>query len=639
MSPIYIAVRRSLPKSYSQSSHHRHTLHRTFFVDATTTKWVRDRGLDHAVEREKNLRPLINIKNFIKSEPSKSLPISIIAQNRESLMIPTRSIEFIRKYPSIFEEFLPGGVAVHPHVRLTAQVLDLDTEEELMYQSESYKQDVADRLLKLLMLVRTNKLPLNVIDRLKWDLGLPHDFERTLVPEYPDYFNVVARKSSPSGSESLRDLELVYWKNEFASSVIQKKALAMEKKASARKKKAMSGDSASREENQIVFPMEFSRGFEVDKKFKKWIDEWQQLPYVSPYENAAHLSSKSDESDKWAVAVLHELLHILVPKKTDRENILCLGEHLGLRSRFKQALHNHPGIFYLSNKIGTYTVVLREGYKRGVIVEDHPLANMRSQYIHLMNTVKEDGKTISVPGKSTQENKKVIHAKGKDEEEEDDETEDQQEGELCDSSDDEVESDDVDDDSDEEDEDQSETTVEQNAINNRGRRGRKSNFDGKAPFRNAERGRLDGRRARKSDYDMKEPSRNAERGRSDGRRARNSDFDGTAPFRNAERGRSDGRRARKSDFDGTAPSRNAERGRSDGRRPRRSDFDVKEPSRNSERGRDGRQHPGKSGDGVYSETSRGTQTHLRHDIHQNARGRSNLSRSKGRSLPEKNTSS
>ncbi|CAL9020773.1 unnamed protein product [Prunus brigantina] len=610
MSPIYFTFR-SLPKPHSQSSHHSHSRHRTFFVDATT-KWVRDRGLDHAVEREKNLRPMVNIKNFIKSEPSKSLPISIIAQNRESLMIPTRPIDFIRKYPSIFEEFLPGGGAIQPHVRLTGQVLDLDAEEELMYQGESYRQDVADRLLKLLMLVRTNKLPLNVIERLKWDLGLPHDYQKSLVHEYPDYFNIVVGKNSASGSKDLRDLELVCWRNEMATSVFEKNAAAKEKKASAKKKRALSGDSPSKEEEQCVFPMQFSRGFEMDKKLKKWIDEWQKLPYVSPYENAAHLSSKSDESDKWVVAILHELLHILVPKKTDRENLLCLGEYLGLRSRFKQALLHHPGIFYLSNKIGTYTVVLREGYKRGTIIENHQLMNMRSQYIHLMNTVKEDSKMVSVPGGSTQENKAVVDVpKGKSEEEEDDESEEEQEGELRNSSDTEFL---YDDDSDEEDEDHSETSIEKHAINNRGRRGRKSHFDGKTP------------------------SRNAERGMSGGRKARNSDFNGKTPSRNAERGTSGGRKAGNSDFNGKTRSRNVERGRSGGRSDRKSDFDVKAPFRNAQRGRAGGEHPGKSRDAGSSDTSRRTRTDVRHNIHQISRERSNFSQSKGRSLPGEKTS-
>ncbi|KAK9270776.1 hypothetical protein L1049_026359 [Liquidambar formosana] len=159
----------------------------------------------------------------------------------------------------------------------------------------------------------------------------------------------------------------------------------------------------------IAFPLQYSRGFEMDKKFKKWVDEWQKLPYISPYENASHLSPKSDESDKWAVAVLHELLHILVPKKTERDNILWLGEYLGLRSRFKRALLYHPGIFYLSSKIGTHTVVLKEAYKRDLLVGKHQLMGMRYQYIHLMNTVKEVPKLKSVAGGSDHQQQQKQH--------------------------------------------------------------------------------------------------------------------------------------------------------------------------------------------------------------------------------------
>ncbi|GLT68172.1 hypothetical protein SLA2020_404280 [Shorea laevis] len=104
---------RSLPKplSHSQSQLLRHG--RTF-VDDATTKWVRDRGLDHAVEKEKNLRPLLNLKNFIKSEPSKSVPISVITQNRDSLQIPIRPIDFVRRYPSVSKSFSPAASASTP---------------------------------------------------------------------------------------------------------------------------------------------------------------------------------------------------------------------------------------------------------------------------------------------------------------------------------------------------------------------------------------------------------------------------------------------------------------------------------------------------------------------------------------------
>uniref|UniRef100_A0A2N9J3S5 PORR domain-containing protein n=1 Tax=Fagus sylvatica TaxID=28930 RepID=A0A2N9J3S5_FAGSY len=440
-------ISRSLSKSkpHSQSLPHHQTL-----VDPTI-KFVRDRGIDHAVEKEKNLRPLLNLKNLLKSEPSKSVPISIITQKRESLQIPFRPIDFIRRYPSIFDEFLPGGIGIHPHVRLTPEALNLDAEEHLIYQSETYKQQVADRLLKLLMISRTNKIPLSIIEHLKWDLGLPNDYEKTIVPEFPDYFQIVG------GRDRDGVLEL-----------------------------GMS----------IAFPIQFSRGFEMDKKLKKWLDEWQKLPYISPYENASHLPPKSDESDKWSVAVLHELLHILVPKKTEKDNLLYLGEYLGLRSRFKRALLQHPGIFYLSSKIGTYTVVLREGYKRGLLVEDHPLMSMRNRYIHLMNIVKEDSKPVSVPGGNSQKKKQTVHdEKGKGEE---DESGEEHEGELYDSSDAEVGNASDKEYDDDNDGNKSQRGVRKNVADNRGRKDRKTNLDVKGSSRKYEIERAVGRQPGKT---------------------------------------------------------------------------------------------------------------------------------------------
>ncbi|XP_071737805.1 protein WHAT'S THIS FACTOR 9, mitochondrial [Rutidosis leptorrhynchoides] len=327
--------------------------------------WVRDRALDHAVEKERDLKPMINIKNLIiNSEPSKSLPISIISDNKSSLCIPSsaRPIEFIRKYPSIFEEFFPsGGLRIHPHIKLTPETLTLDSEERILFENEVNKQDVADRLLKLLMLGRVNRIPLSVIDKLKWDLGLPNDYIQSIVPNFPDYFQVTS-----DGNE----LELVCWSDDLAVSVMEK-----------------SGKNA--------FSVQYSRGFEVDNKFKKWVDDWQKLPYMSPYE---YVSKDNDESDKWIVGLMHEVLNLLVPKKTEKDNLLFLGEYLGVRSRFKRALLQHPGIFYVSSKLRTHTVVLREAYKRDLLVLKpvHPLMTLRSSYIHLMNVVKAKSKEKKV---------------------------------------------------------------------------------------------------------------------------------------------------------------------------------------------------------------------------------------------------
>lgn len=347
---------------------------------------------------------MLNLKNLLKSEPSKSLPLSSIVDNIDKLRIPCRPIDFIRKYPCFFEEYFPGNVGIHPHVKLTQESLHLDSEEQLVYDSVTFRKGAADRLLKLLMLCRVNEIPLKLIDRLKWDLGLPDNYVDTLVPEFPDYFKVKKLNEASIRSNRVESLlELVCWSNELAVSVMEKKA----RKENAEYEKGM----------PVAFPLEFSKGFEMDKKLKKWLDEWQKVPYVSPYENASHLQPNTDVSDKWVVAVLHELLHILVTKKTERDNMLCIGEYLGLKPRIKRALAHHPGIFYRSGKIGTHTMVLREGYKRGLLVDKNPLIDMRNKYIHLMHKVKEVQKLKRVP--SSNDTKQQTMKEGVTEEEDD----------------------------------------------------------------------------------------------------------------------------------------------------------------------------------------------------------------------------
>lgn len=139
----------------------------------------------------------------------------------------------------------------------------------------------------------------------------------------------------------------------------------------------------------LAFPLRFTRGFEMEKKVRKWVEEWQKLPYVSPYEDGSRLPPKSDVWEKWAVGMVHELLSLMVPKKTEKGNLELLARHVGLPSAFRRMIFNHPGIFYVSNKLRTQTVVLREAYQRDLLAEKHPLMGFRYQYIHLMRKGKE----------------------------------------------------------------------------------------------------------------------------------------------------------------------------------------------------------------------------------------------------------
>ncbi|KAK1282706.1 hypothetical protein QJS10_CPB22g00091 [Acorus calamus] len=211
------------------------------------------------------------------------------------------------------------------------------------------------------MLTRRKRLPIDALEGLKWDLGLPDDYARSLLPDYPDYFQVVPSESPDHGP---LDLELVCWIKDLAVSALEEKS-----------------ESAA-----LTFPLHFTSGFEPEKKLMRRIEEWQRLPYISPYEEGgARLDPKGDQHEKWAVGVLHEVLHLMVSKKCEKWDLLRLGEHLGPKSAvFKRAVASHTGIFYVSHKNRTKVVLLREAYRRDRLLVEHPLVGVRYRYVHLM---------------------------------------------------------------------------------------------------------------------------------------------------------------------------------------------------------------------------------------------------------------
>lgn len=352
------------------SSKHPHLFnHIRTFVNVKV-KWVQDPYLDNAVLKEKDLKQTISLRNQIISSPSKSLSIYAASQLKASLYLPTTTTKFIDKYHCIFTQFQPGP-GLPPVVKLTPQALSLHKEEMAVYKTPINREDTVQRLARLLMLAGMEKLPLYVIEKLKWDMGLPHDYVTTLLADYPDYFDLCVVEDPSSGKEMLA-LELVSWRKELSVSELEKRAMSL-------------GYSGDKRRHDIAFPIFLPKGFDLEKRVKTWVENWQKLPYVSPYEDAFHLDSNSDQAEKWTVAILHELLSLFVSKKTERDNLLCFGECLGLALRFKKALVHHPGIFYLSNKIRTQTVVLREAYRKDFLVKNHPLVGMRYWYINLMH--------------------------------------------------------------------------------------------------------------------------------------------------------------------------------------------------------------------------------------------------------------
>ncbi|KAI8548583.1 hypothetical protein RHMOL_Rhmol07G0283900 [Rhododendron molle] len=122
----------------------------------------------------------------------------------------------------------------------------------------------------------------------------------------------------------------------------------------------------------------YSRGFNYQQKLNlvdvklKWVKD-KVLDVVI-----------ADTSKKWIVGVFHEFLHLIIQKKTERKNVSNLRKPLDLPQKFTKVFERHPGIFYISKKSNTQSVVLKEAYDRQQLIQKHPLVDIRARYSNMM---------------------------------------------------------------------------------------------------------------------------------------------------------------------------------------------------------------------------------------------------------------
>lgn len=330
-------------------------------------KWVKDKVLDEAVENQRDLRATSILVSLIYSYHPHYVPIYRLNRYYRQLDLPgdVKLSTFIRRYPNIFHEssfFDTGGTPV-PSFGLTPDVLDLHLEERsALQQNQMY---ILNKLKKLLLLTREQVLPLQTIDQLKWDLGLPFDYHQSLIPLHPGIFSF---DSLVDGRVGLR---LLSWDDDLTISHLQNSM-------------GMAGKGEMDYSDCLAFPIGFTRGFGLKRKFLTWLNEWQKLPYTSPYIDASHLDPRTDVSEKRIVGVFHELLHLTLQKKTDRRNVSNLRKPLSLPQKFTKVFERHPGIFYISKKSDTQTVVLREAYDGHTLLEKHQLVDVREKLVGMM---------------------------------------------------------------------------------------------------------------------------------------------------------------------------------------------------------------------------------------------------------------
>ncbi|CAH9084684.1 unnamed protein product [Cuscuta epithymum] len=332
-------------------------------------KWKQDVYLEsiESVHKSIELRPIIALKNYIVSASPQeySIPISSVSKKGLQFGVRIKVARFLRQYPSVFEEFT--GPKHHlPWFRLTQRAIEIHKEERDVYRE--FKDDLVLRLKKLILMScvgfgEKKVLPLKIIQGMQWYLGLPDEFLTEPEKNLDGLFEVVEM------GDGLKGLALNCNGNERVLTVLQKNAIKR-------------GEG----KETISFPIFPSKGLRLRRKIIDWWDEFQKLPYVSPYENysTSYIRPDSDEAEKRVVGLLHELLCLFVEHSAERRKLLCLRKYLGLPQKVHKAFERHTHIFYLSLKNKTCTAILKEAYCDKGAIEAHPLAKVRKKYIGLV---------------------------------------------------------------------------------------------------------------------------------------------------------------------------------------------------------------------------------------------------------------
>ncbi|AAF24818.1 F12K11.21 [Arabidopsis thaliana] len=350
-------------------------------VRSTTTsaQYVASRSRDPVFEKlmdkYKNLLKVIAIQDLTLANPTAdppSLSIEFLSRLSQKLHLNRGAASFLRKYPHIFH-VLYDPVKAEPFCRLTDVAMEISRQEALAITATLSL--VVDRLVRLLSMSISKSIPLRAVFKVWRELGLPDDFEDSVISKNPHLF-----KLSDGHESNTHILELVQEEEkrlEFEAAVEKWRVVECSKEDC----------SVDRTEIQFSFKHSYPPGMRLSKTFKAKVKEWQRLPYVGPYEDM--VGKKKSRSgvmgiEKRAVAIAHEFLNLTVEKMVEVEKISHFRKCFGIDLNIRDLFLDHPGMFYVSTKGKRHTVFLREAYERGRLIDPNPVYDARRKLLDLV---------------------------------------------------------------------------------------------------------------------------------------------------------------------------------------------------------------------------------------------------------------
>lgn len=171
-------------------------------------------------EKKKNF--VLRLKEILQAQPQQKIEIASLGQLRQELDVVRQGKQrkiatYVRRFPSAFSlrSFYTPNNKKKTWCSFSANAVNLLVEEDLLFQACEALH--VQKLRKLLMISMKNRVPFSSVNQVRESLGLPFDFEESLVNKHADVFLLKERKGCLY-------LELKDWDDTLAISALEKHA-------------------------------------------------------------------------------------------------------------------------------------------------------------------------------------------------------------------------------------------------------------------------------------------------------------------------------------------------------------------------------------------------------------------------------
>ncbi|KAI4378354.1 hypothetical protein MLD38_015845 [Melastoma candidum] len=328
--------------------------------------------LDRVMDLRKKPALILQLKSIIEAQKHQQLLLRDL-EKHVGFVQKWNYLSVIEKYPPIFH--VGGGAGAPPFVALSEKARKIASEEsEVRTKMEVI---LVKNLRKLLMLSVDCCLPLEKIEFIGSEMGLPHGFAKTFVPKYPEFFSV----KSKNGRDCLL---LERWDSSLAVTSREKKLAEtgfMDPKVG---EKSIKISKDGNFPGPFAFKINFPVGFRPNVGYLSAVEKWQRMEFPSPYLNARRFDPVDPKSQKRVVAVLHELLSLTMEKRLSSAQLDAFHFEFMLPSKLILCLIKHHGIFYITNKGARSSVFLKEAYDGCNLVDKNPLLLFHDRFLELI---------------------------------------------------------------------------------------------------------------------------------------------------------------------------------------------------------------------------------------------------------------